>query len=183
MCDFLSVNICRDGRLVADGVHGHTELARRYIGGENGIGRQRFWEWELTPRCWSDVPYPTQPLRGDCVPDRVVGAADELVRELRTLNGISSLLPWLAVLRTGTTAFLPSVVRSIVLLGDAILKHVDGAQCVVEMHDSSQVGKMHDSSRVGEMWHSSQVGEMWRSSQVGEMCLTAIAPREPGVTT
>ena len=181
MCDFLSACICRDGRIVADGVHRHTELARRYIAGENGIGRQRFWEWELSPESWLVDADPKRALRrmDEEPPDRVIEASRELIAELSTLNGTSRLLPWLAVLRTGYLEYLPTEVRTIVLLGDANLNYIDGSQSIAAMRDSSQVGAMSDSSKVGEMFDSSQVGEMWGSSQVGEMWDSSTAPRNP----
>ncbi|MHC4091698.1 MAG: hypothetical protein ACYSVY_15760 [Planctomycetota bacterium] len=172
MCDFLSANICRDGRIVADGVHGHTELASRYIAGENGIGHRRFWEWELAPVRWREGLDAMVPMRiGDVteVPYAVASASRSLLAELRSLNGVSKILPWLAVLQEGETEHLPSEVRTIVLCGSAKLAVLDGAQTVTCMLDSSQVGEMLDSSQVGKMLDSSQVGEMWGSSRVGEM--------------
>ena len=160
MCDFLSADVCRDGRIVCDGVHGHTELARRDIAGENGIGRQRFWEWELPPTKWGNVQDPLVPLRAaDCnlLPEPVLDASLRLLRELSSLDGVSTILPWLAVLRTGQHEYMPSTVRIIVLAGRAHLDFADGAQTVMCMLDSSRVGEMLNSSQVGKMWDSSQV--------------------------
>jgi len=190
MCNFLSACICRDGRLVCDGIHGHTELARRYIGGENGIGAQRFWEFELPPAKWLPTTTAIEALRNfmEPPPNRVVEIATSLIAELATLNGISRMLPWLAVLRHGRHEFMPSDVRIIVLLDTATLDVVDGSQCVIYMFGSSRVGKISGSSQVTKMFGSSQVGEMCEysridqmfdssrvgktvgSSQVGEMC-------------
>ena len=171
MCEFLSACICRDGRLVCDGIHGHAELARRYIVGENDTGTQCFWELELPPDKWVSTIAVTNALRTsqEPPPDRVIETAASLIAELASLNGISRTLPWLAVLRYGCHQSMPSDVRVIVLFDTATLDVVDGSQVVICMFGSSKVGKMLGSSKVGKMLGSSYIGEMREHSRVDQM--------------
>ncbi len=161
MCDFLSAVIRRDGQIFANGVHGHTELAARYVAGENGVGHQRFWEWESAPP-WTNTLW-EETVRGlEGAPVKVRDAARELHGHLQKLDGRSSMLPWLAVLRGGSHGHLPADVRVIVLFGDAEIQVIDGAQTAASVWDSAQIHSVWGSAQIHSVWDSAQIMHDYR---------------------
>jgi len=122
MCGFLSAIITRPGRIFANGLSGHAELAEQHIKRENGIGRQTYWEWEADPR-----KLPADPLQvrnGEDPPEAVRVASDRLLAELASANGFLPSLPNVAVFRDGSHGPLKSG-QVAVMLGGTI-DRVDG---------------------------------------------------------
>ncbi len=101
MCNFLCAIITRDGKIVVDGETGHAALARQEGLKNNGKSKQQFWEWEWNLR--DAVANNGLETRNSKEPtNKAFAAAEKLYKHLKTLNGVSDILPWLAIYRTGS---------------------------------------------------------------------------------
>ena len=142
MCGFLSAIITRPGRIFANGLSGHAELAEQHIKRENGIGRQTYWEWEADPR-----KLPADPLQvrnGEDPPEVVRVASDRLLAELASANGFLPSLPNVAVFRDGSHGPLKSG-QVAVMLGGTI-GYVYGGH--IDRVDGGTIGYVDGSSTV-----------------------------------